>query len=80
MKKARRDIAKYLTSTRESTATHIYIYIHITLLRTNVLLNASISLHITYCRLNLILHNFMTRYLFFIIRNIGFAFLAVKKT
>ena len=54
-KKARRDIAKYLTSTRKCTATHIYI--HIILLRTNVLLNASISLHITYCKLNLILHD-----------------------
>ena len=62
----------------ECTATHIHI--HIILLRTNVLLNASISLHITHCKLNLILHNFMTRYLFFIVRNIGFAFLFVEKT
>jgi hypothetical protein len=52
-KKARRDIAKYLTSTRKCTATHMNI--HIILLRTNVSLNASISLHITYCKLNLIL-------------------------
>ena len=76
-KKVRRDIAKYLTPTRECTATHIYI--HIISLRTNVLLNASISLHITYCKLNLILHNFMTRYLFFILRNIGFAFLLLRR-